>query len=150
MITPIYPLGLMAHLKKVLKINISSRLMADSTLDILHTSSNLVKLDPSFQEKIVNMQMDFFTCKCKEKPFCTCFQANLSRKILRYRLQKKDPLDISRKLLRDYDIHIYPGDIFSWLDSVIRLLEAMRRIAFAFNKKEAARKFRDLIQDIEN
>ncbi|MDD1774881.1 MAG: DUF5814 domain-containing protein, partial [Methanobacterium sp.] len=82
--------------------------------------------------------------------FCTCFQTNLSRKILRYRLQKKDPVEISRRLLRDYDIHIYPGDIFSWLDSVIHLLEAMRRIAFAFNNKEAARKFRNLIRDIEN
>jgi helicase len=141
---------LMAHLKKVLKINISARLMADSTLDILNTSSNLVKMDPQFQEKIVNLQMDFFTCKCKERPFCTCFQMNLSRKILRYRLQKKDPVEISRRLLRDYDIHIYPGDIFSWLDSVIHLLEAMRRIAFAFNNKEAARKFRNLIRDIEN
>ncbi|HTX60801.1 MAG TPA: DUF5814 domain-containing protein, partial [Methanobacterium sp.] len=141
---------LMAHLKKVLKINISSRLMADSTLDILYTPSNLVKLDPAYQEKIVNLQMEFFTCKCKEKPFCTCFQAGLSRKILKYRLQKKDPMEISRRFLRDYDIHIYPGDIFSWLDSVIRILEAMRRIAFAFNKKEAATKFKRLIRDIEN
>ncbi|HPX77396.1 MAG TPA: DEAD/DEAH box helicase [Methanobacterium sp.] len=141
---------LSAHMSKVLKINISPRLFADSTLDILSSSDNLVKFDPAFQEKIVNIQMEFFTCKCKEKPFCTCFQAGLSRKILKYRLQKKDPVEISRRLLRDYDIHIYPGDIFTWLDSVIRMLEAMRRIAFAFNKKKLAGEFKQLIKEIEN
>jgi helicase len=141
---------LSAHLSKILKINISARLFADSTLDILSSSDNLAKFDPAFAEKIVNLQMEFFTCKCKEKPFCTCFQTELSRKIIRYRLNKKDPVEISRRLLRDYDIHIYPGDIFSWLDSVIRMLEAMRRIAFAFNKKAAAGKFKQMIREIEN
>ena len=141
---------LSAHMSKVLKINVSPRLFADSTLDIISSSDNLVKFDPAFQEKIVNLQLEFFTCKCKEKPFCTCFQAGLSRRILKYRMQKKDPVEISRRLLRDYDIHIYPGDIFTWLDSVIRLLEAMGRIAFAFNKKKLAHEFKQLIKVIEN
>lgn len=141
---------LSAHISKVLKINMSSRLFADSTLDILSSSDNLVKFDPVFQEKIVNLQMEFFTCKCKEKPFCTCFQEGLSRKILRYRLQKRDPVEISRRLLRDYDVHIYPGDIFSWLDQIIRLLEAMRRIAFAYGKKKLAFEFKKFIKEIEN
>jgi len=65
-------------------------------------------------------------------------------------MQKKDPVDISRRLLRDYDIHIYPGDIFTWLDSVIRLLEAMGRIALAFNKKKLVHEFKQLIKVIEN
>lgn len=141
---------LSAHMSKVLKINVSPRLFADSTLDIISSSDNLVKFDPAFQEKIVNLQLEFFTCKCKEKPFCTCFQAGLSRRILKYRMQKKDPVEISRRLLRDYDIHIYPGDIFTWLDSVIRLLEAMGRIALAFNKKKLAHEFKQLIKVIEN
>ncbi|MGV8143425.1 MAG: DUF5814 domain-containing protein [Methanothermobacter sp.] len=141
---------LSTHISKVLKIKMSSRLFADSTLDIISNSDNLVKFDPAFQEKIVNLQMEFFTCKCKEKPFCTCFQAELSRKIIKYRMQKKDPVEISKRLLKDYDIHVYPGDIFSWLDSVIRMLEAIRRIAFAFNQKGKAGEFKHLIQKIEN
>ena len=35
---------------------------------------------------------------------------------------KYDPADISKKLLKDYGIHAYAGDIFSWLDSLIRAL----------------------------
>lgn len=141
---------LSTHMSRVLKINISSRLLADSTLDIISNPDNLVKYDPAYQEKIVNIQMEFFSCKCKEKPFCTCSQAELSHKILKYRMQKKDPVDISRRFLKDYDIHIYPGDIFNWLDSVIRLLEAMRRISSAFNQKEIADRLYRLIKKIEN
>ena len=137
-------------MSKVLKINLSSRLFADSTLDIISNSDNLSKLDPAFQEKVINLQMEFFTCQCKDRPFCTCFQAELSRKVLKQRMQKKDPVDISRRLLRDHDIHIYAGDIFSWLDSVIRMFEAMRRIALSFGKKKVAVECTRLIKEIEN
>lgn len=139
-----------AHISRVLKINISTRLFSDSTLDIISNPDNLLKFDPAYQDKIVNLQMEFFRCKCKERPFCTCFQTELSRRILKYRMQKKDPVDISRRLLRDYDIQIYPGDIFNWLDSVIRMLEAMGRIAYAFRKRNLAREFKGLIREIEN
>lgn len=139
-----------AHLSRVLKINLSSRLFADSTLEILSNSDNLLKLDPAFQEKVVNLQMEFFSCHCKQRPFCTCFQAELSRRILKYRILKKDPVDISRKLMRDYDIHIYAGDIFSWLDAVIRMLEAVKRIALAFGRKKVAGECNRLIREIEN
>lgn len=138
------------HLSRVLKMNLSSRMFSDSTLDILSNSDNLVKLDPSFQEKLINLQMEFFSCECKDKPFCTCFQMELSRKILKYRIQKKDPVDISRRIMKDYEIHAYAGDIFSWLDSVIRMLEAIRRIAFAFGKKKVAGECNQLIREIEN
>lgn len=139
-----------AHLSRVLKINLSSRLFADSTLEILSNSDNLLKLDPAFQEKVVNLQMEFFSCHCKQRPFCTCFQAELSRRILKYRILKKDPVDISRKLMRDYDIHIYAGDIFSWLDAVIRMLEAVKRIALAFGRKKVVGECNRLIREIEN
>ncbi|MCE5215214.1 MAG: DEAD/DEAH box helicase [Methanobacterium sp.] len=139
-----------AHISRILKINVSTRLFADSTLDIISNQDNLLKFDSTYRDKILNLQMEFFRCNCKDRPFCTCFQAELSRRILKYRMQRKDPVDVSRRLLRDYDIHIYPGDIFSWLDSVIRMLEAMSRIAFAFKKFKLVNKFKGLIKEIEN
>ncbi len=139
-----------AHISRALKINLSSRLFADSTLDILYNSSNLASLDPAFQEKVISLQLEFFTCQCKDKPFCTCFQAELSRRIIKYRMNKRDPVDISRRLMKDYEIHAYAGDIFSWLDSVIRMLEAIRRIAYAFNRKKVVVECNRLIKEIEN
>lgn len=135
---------------RILKINMSTRLFADSTLDILSSSSAISKLEPHLRERLMKLQMDFYTCKCKERPFCGCFQRELSRKIVRNRLNRRDPVEISRKLMRDYEIHAYAGDIFSWLDSLIRMIEAVRRIANAFGNKKVVRECNQLIKKIEN
>lgn len=137
------------RLTRVLKINLSSRLFADSTLDIISSPDILPRLDPHLQERIINLQMEFFSCECKDKPFCTCFQAELSRKILRLRIQGKDPAFISRKLLRDYEIHTYSGDIFSWLDGFIRMVEAVKRISKAFKIKRVINQCQKLVSAIE-
>ncbi len=135
---------------RILKINMSTRLFADSTLDILSSNSAISKLEPSLRERLMKLQMDFYTCKCKERPFCGCFQRELSRKMVKQRLRHRDPVDISKKLMRDYEIHAYAGDIFSWLDSLIRMLEAVRRIANAFGKKKVVKECNRLIREIEN
>lgn len=135
---------------RILKINMSTRLFADSTLDILSTGSAISKLEPHLRERLMKLQMDFYTCRCKERPFCGCFQRELSRKMIKQRLHGRDPVDISRKLMRDYEIHAYAGDIFSWLDSVIRMLEAVRRIADSFGNKKVVRECNRLIREIEN
>ncbi|MDD3984832.1 MAG: DEAD/DEAH box helicase [Methanobacterium sp.] len=135
---------------QALKTNISSRLFADSTLDILCSGDAISKLEPSFQELLINLQMEFMACKCKDRPYCNCFQEELSAKMLKYRMLKYDPADISKKLLKDYGIHAYAGDIFSWLDSIIRALESVRRIANAFNKIKLVKECNYLIKKIEN
>jgi putative ATP-dependent RNA helicase len=137
-------------LAKALRANISSRLFADSTLDILSSADAISKLEPKFQELLINLQMEFLSCRCKDRPFCDCFQEELSRRILKYRMLKYDPADISKKLLKDYGIHAYAGDIFSWLDSIIRALEAVRRIADAFNNVRMVKECSQLIKKIEN
>ena len=138
------------RLGKALNANISARLFADSTLDILSSAETISKLDPNLQDALVNMQIEFMSCRCKDRPFCKCFQEELSRRILKQRMIKKDPVDISKKLLKNYQIHSYAGDIFSWLDSVIRTLEAIRRIANAFKNHKVAKECSRLIRTIEN
>jgi len=138
------------QMSRILKINMSTRLFADSTLDILSSGTALNKLEPHLRERLMKLQMDFYTCKCKDRPFCGCFQRELSRRIVKQRLSKRDPVDISRKLMRDYEIHAYAGDIFSWLDSLIRMIEAVRRIAQAFNRKKVVGECNCLIRQIEN
>jgi len=135
---------------RILKINMSTRLFADSTLDILSSSSAISKLEPHLRERVMKLQMDFYTCKCKERPFCGCFQRELSRRIVKKRLNRRDPVEISRKLMRDYEIHAYAGDIFSWLDSLIRMLEAVRKIANAYRNKKVVQQSNQLIRQIEN
>lgn len=138
------------RLSKVLKINLSSRLFADSTLDILSSADVISKLEANLRDPLINMQIDFFSCRCKDRPFCKCFQTEFSRRILKERMNKKDPVDISKKFMRNYQIHAYAGDIFSWLDSIIRTLEAVRRIARAFNNHKTAKECSKFIGLIES
>ena len=63
--------------------------------------------------------------------------------------QRKDPTDISRKLFRIYQIQTYPGDVFSWLDSFVRNLEAVKRIANAYNNQQYVKIAEKLIKAIE-
>jgi len=138
------------RLSKVLKINLSSRLFADSTLDILSSADMISKLEANLRDPLINMQIDFFSCRCKDRPFCKCFQTEFSRRILKERMNKKDPVDISKKFMRNYQIHAYAGDIFSWLDSIIRNLEAVRRISRAFNNHKTAKECSKFIRLIES
>ena len=136
-------------LGRALKTNLSSRLFADSTLDILSSGDAIAKLEPNLRDLLINLQIEFLSCKCKNRPFCGCFQAELSRRILKQRMMKQDPVDISKKLMRRYGIHAYAGDIFSWLDAIVRTLEAIRRIAGAFNKHKVVKECSRLIKRIE-
>ena len=77
-------------------------------------------------------------------------QLGISELIIHERLKGKDPVDISNKLFRKYQIQVYPGDIFSWLDNFVKNLDAIKRIANAFNRKNIERKTSYLIKKIEN
>lgn len=137
------------QLSRALKANFSTRLFADSTLDIISTGENLVKLDPNFQQAVLNIQVDFLSCRCKDRPFCYCLQRELSSYIVKQRLKKQDPVDITKKLLKKYQIHAYPGDIFSWLDALVRMLEATKRIARALHYHKKAKECARIIRAIE-
>ncbi|MDR0900427.1 MAG: DUF5814 domain-containing protein [Methanobrevibacter sp.] len=133
-----------------LKTNFSTRLFAESTLDIISSGETIDKLDKKFQESLLKLQVDFLRCECKEKPFCDCLQRGISNFIINERLKKRDSIDISRKLNKNYSIQTYSGDIFSWLDIIVRNLEAIKRIAIAYDNKEVLKLSKKLIKTIEN
>ncbi len=137
------------RLSTALKTNVSSRLFSDSTKDILTTSDVIAKLDPNFADKVIELQVDFMSCNCEERPFCGCLEKNISQKIIRQRLSGYSPDYISRYFMTNYDVNIYPGDIFSWLDQAIRTLEAVSRISLAFDNKKTSNRCKKLIKKIE-
>ena len=138
------------QIANALKIKFSTRLFAESTLDIISSGEAISKLDKKFQDALINIQSDFLKCKCEDRPFCDCLQKGISEVIINERLKGKDPIDISNKLFRKYQIQVYPGDIFSWLDSYVKNLDAIKRIAKAFNRKKVEMEAHRLIKAIEN
>ena len=133
-----------------LKMNFSTRLFAESTLDIISSGEAISKLDKKFQDALLRIQIDFLRCDCYERPFCECLQRGISYYIINQRLNGSDPIDISNSLLKEYQIQTYPGDIFSWLDAYVRNLDAIRRIAKAFGEKEIVEKSEKLMKIIES
>ncbi len=138
------------QIANALKIKFSTRLFAESTLDIISSGEAIEKVDSKFQDALIRIQSDFLKCNCQDRPFCRCLQLGISEMIINERLKGKDPIDISNKLFRKYQIQVYPGDIFSWLDNYIKNLDAIKRIADAFNYKNVSRKTNKLIKAIEN
>ena len=138
------------QIANALKIKFSTRLFAESTLDIISSGEAIEKLDKKFQDALIALQSDFMQCKCQDRPFCTCMQRGISEVIIHERLKGKDPQDISNKLFRKYQIQVYPGDIFSWLDNFVKNLDAIKRIAKSFNRNNIVKKTNYLIKRIEN
>ncbi|MCL2114588.1 MAG: DEAD/DEAH box helicase [Methanobrevibacter sp.] len=132
-----------------LKVNFSTRLFSESTMDIISSGDTIAKLDTKFQEALLKIQIDFLQCKCKDKPFCTCLQKGVSEFIINERLKRKDPTDISKDLFSSYQIQTYSGDVFSWLDKFVRNLEAVKRIANSLNDVKSEKIANDLIKKIE-
>jgi helicase len=71
----------------------------------------------------------FFNCKCKEYPECDHGKIAFGRWIVNERKEGLNPSAIARLLRKEFELWVYPGDIFSWLDSLIHSLKAVRRIA---------------------
>ena len=117
-----------------LRFKFSTRLFAESTLDIISSGEAIDKVDKKFQDALIAIQSDFLQCRCQDRPFCSCLQRGISELIVHERLKGKDPQDISTKLFRKYQVQVYPGDIFSWLDNFVKNLDAIKRIAKAYNK----------------
>ncbi|MDO5849348.1 MAG: DEAD/DEAH box helicase [Methanobrevibacter sp.] len=138
------------QIANALKIKFSTRLFAESTLDIISSGEAIEKLDKKYQDAIIALQSDFLKCKCEDRPFCRCLQLGISEVIINERLKGNDPIDISNKLFRKYQIQVYPGDIFAWLDNFIKNLDAIKRIAGSFNNKKVEKETHKLIKAIEN
>ena len=138
------------QIANALKIKFSTRLFAESSLDIISSGEAIDKVDKKFQDALIRIQTDFLQCRCQDRPFCQCLQRGISELIVHERLKGKDPQDISTKLFRKYQIQVYPGDIFSWLDNFVKNLDAIKRIAKAHNRRNIVKKTGYLIKKIEN
>ena len=132
-----------------LKVNFSTRLFNESTLDIINNGETLTKIDKKFQETLIKLQIDFMRCGCKEKPFCDCLQKGISLFIIEERLKHKDPYEISEKLYKKYTIQAYPGDIYTWLNNLIQNLDAIKRISQAIGNKHLIKHTQTIIEKIE-
>ncbi|MHA2179422.1 MAG: DUF5814 domain-containing protein, partial [Candidatus Thorarchaeota archaeon] len=91
----------------------------------------------------------FFTCGCRDYPECDHGKITFGRWLVDRRKEGYNPSGLAKKLHDDFELWAYPGDIFSWLDSLIHSLKAVQRIANVAGKTDLSVEINDQIARIE-
>ncbi len=91
----------------------------------------------------------FFNCKCKEFPECDHGKIALGRWIVERRREGFNPTGISKRLHEEFELWAYPGDLLSWLDTLIHNLNAVKRILDVGGMTDLSEKIDDQIARIE-
>jgi helicase len=137
------------QISSALKINMPSRVFQGAALDIVFEAENLSAINETIQEQLYSFASDFLTCNCKENPFCGCAEKKFGEKIITWRVDGLEPEEIVHRLDTNYGISTYAGDIYGYLDNIIRCLDAIEMMAKAFLKNELTVKAKQLKKHIE-
>ncbi|MFW9808617.1 MAG: DUF5814 domain-containing protein [Candidatus Thorarchaeota archaeon] len=91
----------------------------------------------------------FFNCGCRDYPECDHGKIVFGRWLVEKRKEGLNPSGLAKKLHDEFELWSYPGDIFSWLDSLIHNLKAVQRIANVAGKTDLSVEIDGQIASIE-
>lgn len=132
-----------------LHVNMPARVFQGAALDIVFDGESLSHLDIKIRELMLNFASDFLTCGCRDSPYCGCAEQKFSEKIIRLRMEGKDPSQIIKTLEDEYGISAYQGDVFGYLDNAVRNLDAVELIARVHSKKDVAENAKKLKKKVQ-
>ena len=119
-----------------------------ANLEAISGSMNIDSLDPGTRDQILHFFKDFLECNCKDSPLCGCPERKFVICILELRELGLNHKEISRHLLDEYGIELFPADILSFLEDSVHLLEAVQSVADLAGQKELVAKTSQHIKDI--
>ncbi|NWF95267.1 MAG: DEAD/DEAH box helicase [Candidatus Thorarchaeota archaeon] len=93
--------------------------------------------------------MKIFNCGCPLFPECDHAKIRLGRWMVDRRKEGLNPSGIAAQLQREFELWAYPGDIFSWLDSLIHTLKGVQRISAVAGKVDLGAEIDEQIARIE-
>ncbi len=140
-----------AYLEKTYHMRFSTRLINSPVLDVMNASlrgKEATELNKWCLTTFAKWTQNFFTCTCKENPFCVHGSEQIGRFIVNKRLEGKNINQISRSFSQ-FDLLIYPGDILSFLNGIIHELEGIQRITIAIGETKSEKKITLLIDKLE-
>jgi helicase len=91
----------------------------------------------------------FFNCGCRDFPDCDHGKIALGRWLVERRHEGLNPSGLAAVLHDKFELWAYPGDLFSWLDSLIHSLKAVQRIANVAGKTDLSVEIESQISRIE-
>jgi superfamily II helicase len=119
-----------------------------ANLEAVSGSMNIDGLDPGTRDQVLRYYKDFLECGCKDSPLCGCPERKFIVCILELREMGLTHKEISRHLLDEYGIDLFPADILSFLEDSVHLLEAVRSVADLAGENELVHKTDAHIKDI--
>jgi helicase len=142
---------LQSEIERAFKTRFATRLFAGAVLDLMNTKSSrrLKRLPRWILRMFSKWTMDFFNCKCRESPFCECGSWTLSQTVLSLRYRGLTPSQIQSRFLKEYELFIFPGDIFGFLDNQVHILQGIQRVAETLGRFELADSAEKAIAGIE-
>jgi helicase len=117
--------------------------------DASHPKGGVGRLPQWVFEVFGKWTTTFFNCGCREYPECDHGKIRLGRWLVDKRKEGFNPSGLAQKLHDDFELWAYPGDIFSWLDSLIHSFKAVQRIANVAGKTDLSVEIDDQISRIE-
>ncbi len=86
---------------------------------------------------------------CPEEDCTEYTMERVSNLIIELRRNGKHPTQIAEHFRKVYGLIVYPGDVFTWLDGIVRKLEAIERIARVFRVRKTEEEAKMLKKEIE-
>jgi len=123
-----------AEIEQLTKAKMSTRFLSDGILEVIFGTSDKGVWSRSLAQKVKVWTSTFFTCACKEYPYCSHAMYKISKTIVNLRLEGLTPKQIVIFIGKKYHLFAYAGDLYSWLYQLSHSLEAIKRLGLAMKK----------------
>lgn len=139
---------LQRELEGAVRGRLSANVFSPSFASILDELDRVIpELSPNAAERLFTIYQEFFMCGEDD---CTDYaMERVGNLIIELRRSGKHPTQIAEHFRKVYGLIVYPGDVFTWLDGIVRKLEAIERIARVFRVRNAEEEAKILKREIE-
>ena len=139
---------LQRELEGAVRGRLSANVFSPSFASILEELDKVIpEVSPNAAERLFTLYQDLFMCGEDD---CTDYaMEKVSNLIIDLRRSGKHPTQIAEHFRKVYGLIVYPGDVFTWLDGIVRKLEAVERIARVFRVRSAEEEAKILKREIE-
>ncbi|ASJ09529.1 RNA helicase [Thermococcus siculi] len=139
---------LQRELEGAVRGRLSANVFSPSFASILEELDRVIpELSPNAAERLFTLYQEFFMCQEED---CTEYaMERVSDMIIELRRRGRHPTQIAEHFRKVYGLIVYPGDVFTWLDGIVRKLEAIERIARVFRVRKTEEEAKLLRREIE-
>ncbi|MHA2075511.1 MAG: DEAD/DEAH box helicase, partial [Candidatus Hodarchaeales archaeon] len=140
-----------SYLEKTYHIRFSTRLINSPVLDVMSASlkgKEATELSKWCLNVFAKWTQNFFTSKCPENPYCKHGTISIGKYLANERIKGKNINQISASLTH-FELLVYPGDVLSFLNTLIHEMEGIQRIATAIGMIKIGKKISIWIEEIE-